>query len=43
MKITDLNPPLVWKYFEELTIVPRESKHEEQIIAYMLDFANKHN
>ena len=37
-----LEPPKVWQYFEELTQVPRESKHEEKVIAFLLDFAKKH-
>lgn len=38
-----LTPQLVWSYFEEITKVPRPSKKEEKIIAYMVDFAKKHN
>lgn len=38
-----LQPQLVWKYFEDLTQIPRESKHEEKVIEFMLDFAKKHN
>ncbi|MDR2836725.1 MAG: aminoacyl-histidine dipeptidase [Bacteroidales bacterium] len=41
--ISDLKPSLVWQYFEEITKIPRESKHEENIIQFMLDFAKKHN
>lgn len=43
MTIQDLEPRLVWKYFYELTQVPRPSKKEEKVIAYLLDFAKKHN
>lgn len=43
MVLSELNPKLVWQYFEQLTNVPRESKHEEKVIAFMLDFAKKHN
>lgn len=43
MTIHDLEPKLVWKYFYELTQVPRPSKKEEKVIAYLLDFAKKHN
>lgn len=42
MKISELNPNLVWQYFEQLTQVPRGSKHEEKVIAFMLDFAAQH-
>lgn len=42
MKITEgLEPKLVWNYFEEITKVPRPSKKEEKILAYLVDFANK--
>nr|NQU90601.1 aminoacyl-histidine dipeptidase [Bacteroidota bacterium] len=34
-----LKPELVWKYFEEITKVPRPSKNEEKIAAYLIDFA----
>lgn len=43
MTIHDLEPRLVWKYFYELTQVPRPSKKEEKVIAYLLDFAKIHN
>lgn len=42
MTIKDLKPFEVWKYFEELTQIPRPSKKEEKVIAYLLDFAKKH-
>lgn len=37
-----LEPKAVWNYFREITLIPRPSKHEEKIIAYLLDFAAKH-
>lgn len=43
MKITDLEPQIVWKYFDEITKVPRPSKKEEKIIAYLEDFAQKNH
>ena len=43
MEIKDLKPELIWRCFDEITKVPRPSKHEEQIRAYLLDFAAKHN
>ncbi|MDR2811385.1 MAG: aminoacyl-histidine dipeptidase [Tannerellaceae bacterium] len=43
MKITDLKPEIVWKYFHEVTQVPRPSKKEEQIIRYLESFAGKHH
>ena len=41
--IGELSPALVWGIFEEITRVPRPSKHEEKIIEYLVDFAKKHN
>ena len=43
MTIKDLKPGAVWNYFHEITQIPRPSKKEEKIIAYLLDFAKKHN
>lgn len=43
MEVKDLKPALVWQIFDEITKVPRPSCHEEQIRAYLLDFAAKHN
>ena len=37
-EIRDLNPKEVWEYFYQLTQIPRPSKKEEQIIAYMKKF-----
>lgn len=42
MKITDLKPEIVWKYFHEITQVPRPSKKEGKIIAYLEAFAQEH-
>lgn len=39
--INGLTPSLVWSYFEEITKVPRPSKKEEKILAYLVDFATK--
>lgn len=33
----------MWSYFHEITQVPRPSKKEERILAYLVDFAKKHN
>lgn len=41
--ISQLTPSIVWGIFEEITRVPRPSKHEEKIIAYLVDFAGRHN
>ncbi len=43
MTIKDLKPAGIWSYFHEITQIPRPSKKEEKIIAYLLDFAKKHN
>ncbi|NDW09145.1 aminoacyl-histidine dipeptidase [Dysgonomonas sp. 520] len=43
MTIHDLKPSVVWKYFYELTQIPRPSKKEEKVIAYLLNFAKEHN
>lgn len=36
-----MNSETVLSYFKEITAIPRESGHEEQIIAYLQDFAAK--
>ena len=38
MEIGELEPKSVWKYFAQLNAVPRPSKREERVIAFMLDF-----
>lgn len=43
MKITDLKPAIVWKFFHEVTQVPRPSKKEGKIIQYLETFAQKYN
>ena len=43
MTIKDLKPTEIWKYFDEITKIPRPSKKEEKIIKYLLDFAKEHN
>lgn len=43
MEVKDLKPALIWQIFDEITKVPRPSTHEEQIRAYLLDFASKHD
>lgn len=42
MEVKDLKPALIWQCFDEITKVPRPSRHEEQIRAFLLDFAAKH-
>ena len=43
MTIKDLKPTELWSYFYDITQIPRASKKEEKILAYLLDFAKKHN
>jgi dipeptidase D len=43
MTIKDLEPSAIWGYFYDITQIPRPSKKEEKIRAYLLDFAEKHN
>ena len=40
--LQDLKPKEVWQYFNEICQVPRPSKKEEKIIAYLTDFGKKH-
>ncbi|GLI69814.1 hypothetical protein VaNZ11_014518, partial [Volvox africanus] len=37
--IADLKPVLLWRYFKDLTQIPRPSKHEERVLQYLKDFA----
>ena len=41
-QLGNLKPSSVWKYFEEITKIPRPSKKEEKIIAYVTEFAKNH-
>ena len=43
MTINDLKPSELWGYFYNITQIPRPSKKEEKIVAYLLDFAKKNN
>lgn len=43
MKVKDLKPALVWEIFDAITQVPRPSKKEEKIRAFLLNFAHKHS
>ena len=42
MKIIDLNPKGIFHYFNEICKVPRPSKKEEKILAYLKQFAEEH-
>lgn len=39
--ITALVPTSVWTFFDQITKIPRPSKKEEQIIAFLVEFAKK--
>ena len=41
--ILDLEPKSVWYYFKEILEIPRPSKKEDKIKAYLIDFGKKHN
>ena len=43
MKITDLQPKLVWQCFDEITKVPRPTHHLKKMEAFLVDWANRHN
>ncbi len=44
MKIlSELKPKVVWEYFEDICQIPRQSKKEEKIIQFLLDFGKKNN
>lgn len=40
--IKNLEPKLLWKYFYEITQIPRPSKKEHRMTAYMKKFGNDH-
>lgn len=42
MKITELKPEIVWKFFHQVTQVPRPSKKEEKMIEYLESFAQQY-
>lgn len=39
--ITQLNPKRLWYLFNQLCEIPRPSKHEQQVVAFIEDFAKK--
>ncbi len=43
MTAKDLKPSSVFHYFDEVCKVPRPSKHEDKIIAFLKDFGKIHN
>ena len=42
-EIRNLEPKLVWELFDDITRVPRPSKKEEKIGAFLVEFAKAHN
>lgn len=42
-RLSGLEPQTVWRYFEEICMIPRLSKSEEKIRKYLLKFAEDHN
>lgn len=40
-KIELLEPQIVWQYFKQLTLIPRPSKHEDKIRAYLSECGKK--
>ena len=42
-RLINLEPAAVWTYFESICKIPRPSKREEKIIAYLIDFAELHH
>lgn len=43
MKITDLEPKLVWQCFDEITRVPRPTHHLEKMKEFLVKWAESHN
>lgn len=42
MKITDLEPKLVWQCFDEITKIPRPTHHLEKMKRFLCDWAERH-
>ncbi len=43
MKITDLEPKLIWECFDEITKVPRPTHHLEKMEKFLVDWAKRHD
>ena len=41
-QIREFEPKIVWEYFDDICKIPRPSKKEEKIIAFLKDFGQKH-
>jgi len=42
-ELLNLQPKEIWKYFDQITQIPRASGKEEQMINFLLNFAKEHN
>ena len=42
-RLKELEPQMIWHYFNEVCQVPRPSKHEEKMIDFLLNFAETHH
>ena len=42
-QLLNLEPKKIWFYFNEILQIPRPSKKEEKIAAYLMNFAKAHN
>ncbi len=40
--LNELQPQGLWRFFREITLIPRPSKHEGKMIDYLIAFAQKH-
>lgn len=43
MKITDLQPKLLWECFDEITKVPRPTHHLDKMREFLVDWATRHD
>ena len=39
--IGGFEPKILWKHFDDITMIPRPSKHEDKILQYLKNFANE--
>jgi len=41
MNVKNLEPSVIWRYFDAVTQIPRPSKKEEKIVQFLVDFAHQ--
>ncbi len=41
--VSDFEPKILWRYFDEILTIPRGSKNEDKIRRYIISIAEKHN